>query len=213
MKRRAYLAAAGAFGLTALSGCKGDIARGAGRHLLGPDTDRRRLAVADVDEPPADLGLEIELELLEPVANADHPPRIAVTTTNRGPERSISIGPDGCSLFNRLKAGSDDPVGLWLYPPDHFERDDRVGDRWVPDVSGARGKALYGCDPAPYGVAESLTNEYEVWDDRLDQGYFPPGTYRWAERVEVWNDPRARSGDDPDDTFTWGFSLSVEVPE
>lgn len=212
MQRRAYLAAVGAVGLAGLAGCKGDVARGAGRHLLGPDTDRRRVTVADVDAAPDDIGLHIGVDLRESVANTDHPPRLAITTTNRAPERSISIAEGGCSLFNRLKGGSDDPEGLWLYPPGALEPDDRVGRRWVPD-RGGRGKALYGCDPATYRAGKSLTNQYEVWDDHRSRGYFRPGTYRWEEEVRVWNEPRASQYDDPDGEFTWGFSLSVEAPD
>jgi len=213
VKRRTYLATAGAAGLAGVAGCKGDIARGAGRHLLGPDTDRRRVAVAEVDATPDDLGLSIEVELREAVANAAHPPRLAVTTTNLAPERSISVAPDKCCLFNRLKGGSDDPAGLWLYRTDLTDPDDRVGERWVPDVSGGRAKPLYGCLPATYRVGESLTNEYEVWDDYQERGYFPPRTYRWEELVQVWSEAGVFSDDDPDTEFTWGFSLSVEVPD
>ncbi len=213
MKRRAYLAAAGAAGLAGLAGCKGAVAPGTGRHLLGPDTDERRVTVADVDDVADEHDVRIEVELLEPVANAEHPPRLAVTTTNLAPERAISVSEDGCCLFNRMKAGSDDPTGLWLPPPDALAPEDRTGERWVPETRGRRGYALYGCNPRTYPGGASLTNEYEVWDDYQHRGYFPPGTYRWEEQVEVWKDPRARSGDDPSATFTWGFSLSVEVPE
>lgn len=212
MDRRTCLAAIGAAGLAGLSGCRGAVAQGAGRHLLGPDTDERRVTLASVDAVPDEHDVRIEVELLESTANTDHPPRLAVATTNEGPERAISVAEDGCRLFNREKAGSDDPEGLWLYPADDADDIDRRGERWVPDRTGRRAYAAYGCGPRRYAAGESLTNEYEVWDDYRNRGYFPPGTYRWAERVGVHDDPRAGFGDGPDAEFTWGFSLDVSVP-
>lgn len=212
MKRRSYLAAVGAAGLAGLSGCKGAVAQGAGRHLLGPDTDERRVTLADVDDVADEYDVRMEVEMLETVANADHPPRLAVTTTNEGPEQAISVGPDICHLFNREKAGSDDPGGLWLYRADDADDIDRRGERWVSDRTGRRAYPLYGCSRRLFAGGESLTNEYEVWDDYRNRGYFPTGTYRWAERVEVHDDPRADADVDPA-TFIWGFSLSVEVPD
>lgn len=212
MKRRRYLAAAAMAGLAGLSGCKGDIAPGAGRHLLGPDTDRRRVSLAEVDGTPDDVPVDIDVEIIEALATADHPVRIAVTTTNQGSERAISVAEGGCCLFNREKGGSDEE-GLWLYPAENTDHEDRRGDRWVLDASGGRGYALYGCNPRRYATGESLTNEYEVWDGYAVRGYFPPGTYRWAEAVQVYDDPRAGFGGDPDVEFVWGFSLDVTVPE
>ncbi|WP_276258370.1 hypothetical protein [Haloglomus litoreum] len=212
MKRRTYLAAAGAAALAGLSGCKGAVAQGTGRHLLGPDTDERRVTLAEVDDVPDEHEVRMEVEMLETVANADHPPRLTVTTTNEGPEQAISGGSDMCHLFNRSRAGSDDPEGLWLYRADDADDIDRRGGRWVPDRTGRRAYAMYGCSRRLFAADESLTNEYEVWDDYRNRGYFPPGTYRWAERVEVLDDPRSDADTDPA-TFTWGFSLSVEVPE
>lgn len=214
MKRRGYLAAAaGVAGLAGLAGCKGDIAPGAGRHLLDPDTDRRHVTLAGVDVTPDDVPVSIDVEVVEPLATADHPVRIAVTTTNEGPERAISVAEGGCRLFNREKAGSDDPEGLWLYPDGSLEPWDRTGERWVPEDRGRRAYAAYGCGPRAYRADESLTNEYEVWDDYAVRGYFQPGTYRWEEAVQVYDDLRAGFGDDPDTEFTRGFSLDVTVPE
>lgn len=96
MKRRGYLAAAaGVAGLAGLAGRKGDIAPGAGRHLLDPDTDRRRVSLADVDVTPDDVPVSIDVAVVEPLATADHPVRIAVTMTNGGPERAISVAQGG----------------------------------------------------------------------------------------------------------------------
>jgi hypothetical protein len=212
MKRRRYLAAAGAAGLAGLAGCKGDVAPGAGRHLLGPDTDRRQVALASVNATPDDSPIDIDVAVTEPLATADQPVRIAVTTTNQGPERAISVAEGGCCLFNREKGGSDDPGGLRLYLAESTDHEDRRGDRWVPDASGGRGDALYGCNPRRY-AGGSLTNEYELWDDYAVRGYFRPGGYRWSEAVQVYDDPRAGFGGDPDVEFVWGFSLDVTVPE
>lgn len=83
----------------------------------------------------------------------------------------------------------------------------------MPDASGPRAYPAYTCRLRRSAGGESLTNEYEVWDDYRGQGYFSPETYRWEESVQVYDDPRADTTDDPDTEFTWGLSLDVTVPE
>ena len=212
MKRRRYLAAAGAAGLAGLAGCKGDVAPGAGRHLLGPDTDRRQVALASVNATPDDSPVDIDVAVAEPLATADQPVRIAVTTTNQGPARATSGAGGACTRRTRARAGGAARGRLRTAGREGTDHEDRRGDRWVPDASGGRGDALYGCNPRRY-AGGSLTNEYELWDDYAVRGYFRPGAYRWSEAVQVYDDPRAGFGGDPDVEFVWGFSLDVTVPE
>lgn len=177
------------------------------------DEDRQRtVSLENQDEVPKRHQVSIGVEVLEPAITAAHTARIRVTTTNEGPARSLSVGPDMCSLFNRNRAGSDDPAGLWLHQPEDSQDADRKGERWVLDrpQSQHRGFPAYGCLPRAYESAESVSTEYEVWDDYRIEGYLQPGTYRWEEEIQIWDNTDAKDTDSPSATFTWGFSISVE---
>lgn len=177
------------------------------------DVARQRTVSLDhQDEVPKRHQVSVDVEVLEPAITAAHTARLRVTTTNEGPARSLSVGPDMCSMFNRSRAGSDDPAGLWLHQPEDSQDADRKGERWVPDrpQSKPRSFATYGCLPRTYESAESISTEYAVWDDCRIEGYLQPGTYRWEEEIQIWDDTDAKDTDSPSATFTWGFSIAVE---
>lgn len=173
---------------------------------------QRTVSLEHQDEVPQRHQVSVDVEVLEPAITAAHTARIRVTTTNEGPARSLSVAPDMCNLFNRNRAGSDDPEGLWLHQPENSPDADRKGERWVLDrpQSKPRSYAMYGCLPRAYESAESVSTEYAVWDDYRIEGYLQPGTYRWEEEIQIWDDTDAKDTDSPSATFTWGFSISVE---
>lgn len=176
------------------------------------DARQRTVMLESQDEVPDTHQVSINVDVLEPAITNSHTARIRLTTINEGPARSLSVGPDQCNLFNRNRAGSDDPAGLWLYQPEETEYLERKGERWVPDrpPSQPRSFAAYGCTPRFYESGESVQTEFVVWDDYRVDGYLKPGTYRWEEDIRIWEDTKARDSDTPSTTFTWGFSLAVE---
>ena len=219
MKRRAVVAALGGIGL---AGCVSG-GPGAGESTSTPPattspppgrTLQRRVSLASQDVVAEEHELRLNVEVLDPTVTADRTALIRVTTTNEGPPRSLSIGRSGCDLLNRSRGGSDTPAGLWLHSPDRTEHIDRVPGKWVADRPATQGRAYpaYGCTPTTYESGNSLSNEYELWDDYRVEGYLTPGTYRWEEDIQVWKDATDAFGDDPSATLTWGFSLSVETP-
>jgi hypothetical protein len=209
MKRRALLATLGTASVGGLVGCIGSIEAPTGGDYT------RRISLESQDTVPAEYKVDLDIELLATRVTPTQTARLRITTTNEGAKRAISIGGDGCELFNRSKGGSDDPPGLWLHDPDQTKYIDRKDDRWVADrpANESRAYPAYGCMRKTYEVGESRSNEYMLWDDYQVEGYMTPGTYRWEERVTV-----AETTDDfPDDdqlrSFPWGFTLRVKQPD
>lgn len=221
MKRRALLGVVGVGGTILLAGCTttgnpdstSSPSSQSPSATMKPGELQRHLALAGVDEVADDRELRIEAELLDAAITDAATARVRVTTTNEGPERGLSIGTDGCDLFNRT-GGRSSPEGLWLYRADATDSIDRKDDRWVPDFAAdqPRGFGGYACPTTAYATGESVTTEYEVWDDYRVSGYLEPGTYRWETEVRVWDDPAAEASDSPTSAFTWGFSLEVTDP-
>lgn len=156
--------------------------------------------------------MQINAEVLKPTITADHTARLRVTTTNNGPKRAFSIGTGGCDLFNRSRAASDEPAGLWLYRSDSTNNLTRKENKWVRDLPSdqQRDYPEYGCSPTVYDRGQSRSTEYVVWDDYRVEGYLEPDAYRWEEDVQIWEDASADFGDSPSATVTWGFTLTVE---
>ena len=171
---------------------------------------QRRVSIADQDSVPDEYEVSIEVELLQPVVTDSHPAQLEITTTNEGPERALSVGPRWCGLFSRGR-GTVEPEGLRLRVPGRFfEGMRRDGNRWQRDPSSPSGfTPAHGCVPTLYEPGESVTNEYELWDDHTVEGYLEPGTYRFETELGVRDGPYA---DETHDSFTWGFSLTIENP-
>lgn len=211
MQRRAFLANLGAIGTVGVAGCANPLAKisgGAGHPV--------ELTLADVDTVLSEVGVDIQVELLESTVTDSEPARLRVTTTNTGPKRTVGVGDGRCGLFNRSAGGSDSPAGLWLYTKRRSDKlvnrfDARDGDRWVEDkaMHDSRGYDGYGCRYPTYRPGDEIGNEYVVWDDYRTLGYFDPGTYRWEESVTV-TPPDSVDGPDGSTSFNWGFSLRVE---
>lgn len=213
MKRRRFLSVLGVGGVAGFPGCLSSAHQAAGT-TAGDGEIQRRVSLADQDSVADDRELRIEVEVLEPTITLAHTARLRITTANDGAERKVSIGTDGCELFNRSRGGSDRPRGLWLHAAfitDHIDREDH---RWVADLPPEEPRAYpaYGCLPKEYDTGESVRNEYDVWDDYQVDGYLVPDTYRWEEEVSIWNEPSTAGNGDPDSTIIWGFSLTVEQP-
>lgn len=172
----------------------------------------RRVSVAERDAVDDDHAVRMNVEVRRRRVTDRRTARFAVTTTNTGPRRALSVGSGGCALFNRSEGGSDDPAGLWLYRPERAASVDRAGSEWRADrpADASRVYQAYGCLPVAYGPGESRTTEYVLWDDYRVEGYLTPGSYRWETDVGVWTDADPGAGDDPSGEFTWGFSLRVE---
>lgn len=209
MKRRTLLATLGTAGIGGLAGCLGTGSSGTDVKYA------RQISLVSQDTVPVTHEVAIDVKLLAAQVTSDRTARLRITTTNEGSRRAISIGNDGCELFNRSKGGSDAPPGLWLHDPGHTEYIERNGDRWVADrpADDPRGFDAYGCLRKTYAAGESLGNEYVVWDDYRFEGYMTPGTYRWEERVSVAESTDDFPADDELGSFTWGFSLRVEAPD
>lgn len=207
MKRRTLLASVGTAGVGGMAGCLG-------RGDSGTDGEyARQISLVSQDTVPDTHDVAIDVELLATRVTSDLAARLRITTTNEGARRAISIGDDGCELFNRSKGGSDEPPGLWLHDPDRTEHVDRKRDRWEADrpADASRVYDAYGCLRRTYEADESLGNEYVVWDDYRVEGYMTPGTYRWEERVSIAKTTDDFPGDDLLGSFTWGFTLRVEM--
>lgn len=206
MDRRTLLTSVATTGVVGVAGCQRL------RAITGNDAARRRVRIADQDSVPESHQVRITVDLLEQSVTEAHPARIETSTTNEGPPRALSVGREICHLFNRSKGGSDDPAGLWLYRPEDTQSIDRENDRWERDRSrfSNRGYPAYGCSATRYNNGESVSTEYEVWDDYAVGGYFESNTYRWEQEIHLWNDPDAEGTDSSTATFTWGFSLTVE---
>lgn len=178
--------------------------------------ERQRTVTLDSqDTVPDTHQVSIDVAVLEPAITTAHTARLRVTMTNEGPRVAFRIDGGYCKLFTEPHAGSDDPSGLWLYQPNETEYLDRKGERWVPDNPPSRPRSYpaSACSPQEYTSGESDSTEYEVWDDYQVDGYLQPGTYRWEQGVEIWEDSGARTTESPTATFTWGFSLSIEKAE
>ena len=174
---------------------------------------QRTVSVASVDSVPSVYEVEMDVELLRSRITDARSAHLRITTTNTGSRRSISVAPDDCSLLNRSKGGSDQPSGLWLHDPDTARHIDRDGNRWEADRDPDEGRAYaaYGCLKKEYAEGESVSNEYVLWSDYRVEGYLEPGTYRWEEEVSV-SEGDTPTGTAGENTFMWGFSLSVSEP-
>lgn len=178
---------------------------------------QRTVTLEDQDSVPKPYRVSIDVDVLESAITTAHTARLRVTMTNEGPPRAFRVAGGNCRLFTESHAGSDKPAGIWLYQPNETKYLDRKGERWVPDrpPSHPRSYPASACAPREYKSDESVSTEYEVWDDYQLDGYLKPDTYRWEGEVEIWEEtePRPRGTDSPAATFTWGFSLAVENAE
>lgn len=176
-----------------------------------PDDATHVLSIADVDSVADEHDLEIDVDLRSRAVTPEKPAVVRVTTTNRGPARTISVEEGQCGLFDR-DDGVSESGGLVLKRPGLSELADRDGDRWTKDADPDEQRAYdgYGCAGREFDACESIANEYDVWDDYRTDGYFEPGTYRFENEVAIAGAEEGNAWDDPDVTFTWGFEIDVE---
>ncbi|MFC6964964.1 hypothetical protein [Halocatena marina] len=226
MERRKLLATLGGIGAVGLAGCLSesrsadtDQSPSSPEQTKSPTTEhstiQRHLSIVDQDSIADSHELRVHVELLESTTTNTQPATLRVSTTNEGPRRAISVGTDGCDLFNRDRGGSKEPRGLWLYRVETMDAVDRKANKWVPAKSPEQPRVYptYGCTPMEYEPRESVSTEYGVWDDYQVPGYLHPGTYRWEEKIQIWDNATATPGEPSSATIRWGFSLAVEKPD
>ena len=201
MNRRDVLRAIVATGGVGCAGCVSGAS---------PSTDERRVSLDEQDSVPGEHDIQIEVEVLESTVTASGTAQLRVTTTNEGPQRALSVGTEGCAILNRQDCLSE-PPGIWLYQIDKADSISRDSERWIPKPADRwSGFASYGCPSTQYDSGDSVCTEYKVWQDHRQDGYLQPGTYRWETGIRVGNQGQ-QADDHP--SFTWGFSLSVAVPD
>lgn len=223
MRRRNFIRKIGTIGVLGMAGCN-DYDNSDTTDTLAspsPSTSNAKLASSEIqrrvllkhqDAVDDQYDMRIQVELLREVITDKYTAKLRITVKNEGPKRAFSIGTEMCDLFNRSKGGSDNPKGLWLYSAGDTDHIDRKETKWTSDLPPDKlpGYSAYGCLPRVYGAGESLSNEYEVWDDYRIEGYLEPDRYRWREKVRIWENPDPELGATPTNTVTWGFSLQLK---
>lgn len=214
MNRRSALAALGSIGAGTLAGCISTPQATSSEMNPGTDSGNPTVSLDSQYSVPSEYGVEISVEILEPEFTANHPAKLEITTTNTGEDRLQSIGADRCYLFNRSQGGSDTPSGLWLHNLNASESIDRKDGQWVADNPSTQPRDFlsYGCMMKEYGVGESVSKEYEIWDDYQVSGYLQPGTYRWEETIRFSRE-KATSSPDSTESFSWWFTLQLQHDE
>ena len=212
MRRRDFLAALSGGGICVGSGgCLSANGAESSKTTTGGRKLPAQISLNNQDTIPDRHKLQIDVEILEREITERHTARLQITINNSGSTRALSIGNDGCELFNRQNGGSSQPAGLWLYTPEVAERIEREENRWVLAPS-ARPREFpgYGCHPTTYESGESISNEYVVWDDYDVDGYLVPDTYRWEEEVSIWDSAQGADQNPSDTSIVWGFSIQLE---
>lgn len=208
MKRRTFIATSTLATTGVVGGCLGISSFGDG----GTTDDVKREVALEDSDVISGYDFDIEVELQSGQVDSESTARLLVTKTNTSGRRYIQI-PQG-SLFGWNFAGSQ-PPGLWLYNSDEmpswvkrYKKDEkwtvRNGDavperHWLSRGGGARA-------PVIYEQGEAVSDEYELWDDRLIDGYFPTGSFRFEGRISVFESDELES---EASNITWGFSIRV----
>jgi hypothetical protein len=201
-----------------LGGCSGSDSPSTPRGEAGgspsptaTESLRRRVTLVETDDI-ADQDLSVEVTLLSKQVDNASPAKFEIRTTNTGPPRRLKIQASAsCCLFNRGHQGSH-PQGLTLHHRNRIP-EEKHENRWEEDRTPREGGfADYGCPTPIYEQGESVTNEYELWDDYENPGYYPTGTYRFEAPIEI------READDSGESkrlaeVTWGFSIDVTMAE
>jgi len=208
MNRRELLSVVAVGSVLASTGCVDEWQDSGSSDSTTIQSERRTIDLVRSDSPPADTGIDIQVEVIKNAIGPDSTAEIELSTVNTGSKRRISVGTGGCAIFNREDLGSD-PPGIWLRTPSRSEPRNPEDGAWVADdlPSSNEGFGGYGCPKRAYDDNEVVTTKYEVWDDGRVDGYLEPGAYRWDVSIQVWNS--SPDSDRPDDTFDWGFDLEL----
>lgn len=168
------------------------------------------VAVASVrdDHGPASY----DLEVVQPTATTETPPRLAVEVTN-GTSRAIGVGETRAMRFWAARAG--DPHELVLLP---LEYGGSIG--FVDGAPSAEGSCWHldsrVVQTTEYRFltlepGESFGSELEVWWHGPVDTCFPTGTFAFETDYEAWDPEDGRAPGDGD-RYRFGFTLQVSRP-
>lgn len=175
-----------------------------------------------VDEPSAAVSLlettgdesplKYDLEVVQPLATAETPPRLAVEATNTA-DRPFRVGEAGAMRFWGARTGEEHE--LVLLPLDHGGkvgyldgRPSGEGSCWHLDSRVVK-STQYRIEQLDPG--EAIGAELEVWWDGAVDTCFPTGTFEFAVAYDVW-DPDTDADPGEGDRYRFGFALGVERP-
>jgi len=205
MKRRTFIATSTLATTGVIGGCSGISPFGDGEAV---DDMKREVSLErpdDITEREFDIGVELRSGQVDSESTA----RLEIIKTNTGDRRSVWI-PQG-PLFGWEHAGSQ-PTGLWLYNQKttatamNYKKDGRWTIRNDPPYDPQA--SLHGASsPVVYEQGETVSHEYELWDDYLVDGYFPTGTFRFEGPISIWES--ADREESAHSRLHWGFSIEV----
>lgn len=194
MDRRAVLQG-GLVASTMLAGC-----------LTLPDAgtpaNGGRIALIAVDEPPA-IPLRPAVEVVEPAATTEGPPRLRVTLTNTA-EFPMEVGEERAIVFAYVH--SQEQPGLQLLP-EPAANYPAVGDgcwRLAEPIAIAEYYGIVRLAPG-----ETTAADLTVWGSHdVGEGCLPTGRFRFLTAYTAARD-ETDGLDDAEFTARWGFSLEI----
>lgn len=160
----------------------------------------RRVSIADVDDVLPEIGLSLTVQVVRPVVTANEPARIRITSRNASDKEQV-FTTGYMKVFGEYLSQDNDP-GLVLLPPDtplrFTNRSLRLDNR---DITYDTTEVINHLQPD-----ETDSIEYEIWDAPHNTGEpLAPKTYRFECAYH-----RQRENKKSEDTFCWGFDISVK---
>lgn len=160
----------------------------------------RTISIAEIDEVPGEHEFDLSVEIIEPCATEEHPPRLKIILTNTGCS-SQRLQTAIRMPFSGFESNEQNP-GLQLLPSSSQERD-RLSDCWQLDLPQGSEYAYRGVVAGTeLEPKEEIAGIYEIWSHYANEECMPPGKYRF---VGSYHGPQHSQP-----KFNWGFVIRVE---
>ena len=155
-----------------------------------------------VRDPPPEVPVRPTIEVVEPEASREGPPRLRATVTNRA-DYPVEVGEERAVVFAFVYSQRQPGVVLLPEPADAYPAVRRGCWRLAEPVAIAE---YYGVTPLAPG--ESTSREVGVWGSPDGQGCLPTGRFRFETNYSVARD-ETEGLDSPREDARWGFELDV----
>lgn len=168
----------------------------------GPDRESKRVSIVGRD-PELDLPVRPSVEVVEPRASDDAPPRLRTRVTNEADYR-VEVGEERAIVFAFVHSEGSPGAILLPEPADQYSAVEPGCWRLSDPVAVPE---YYGVTVLEPGA--SAERELGVWGATDGSGCLPTGRFRFATTYDVGRD-RTDGIDDPDARGQWGFTLRIE---